>query len=79
MNNVLTISRDKLYCLLVLPPGGVALEQAELPDLPATRALVLQDAKRALRSQPYLHWLENSLTTGTIITDKKIMRVTVEE
>jgi hypothetical protein len=79
MNSILTISRDKLYCLLVLPPGGVALERAELPDLPATRVLVLRDAKRALRTQPYLHWLENSLTTGTIITDKKIMRVTVEE
>ncbi|MEE9370935.1 MAG: SpoIVB peptidase S55 domain-containing protein [Sedimentisphaerales bacterium] len=79
MNNILTVSRDKLYCLLVLPPGGVALEQAELPDLPATRVLVLQDAKRALRIQPYLRWLENSLTTGTVIVDKKVMYVTVQE
>jgi hypothetical protein len=79
MNNLLTIKRDGLYCLLVLPPGGIALEKAELPDLPATKVLVLQDAKRTLRTQPYQHWLENSLTTGTVVIDKKIMRITVEK
>lgn len=79
MNDLLTISRDKLYCLLVLPPGGIAVEGAELPDLPATRVLVLQDAKRALRTQPYLRWRESSLTTDTVIVDKKIMHVTVQE
>ena len=79
MNNLLTISRDKLYCLLVLPPAGITVEQAELPDLPASRALVLQDNKRVLRTQPYPRWLENKLTTGTVIIDKKVLRVTVEK
>ena len=79
MNNILHISRGKLYCLLVLPPGGVAVERAELPDLPATKSLVLQDAKRALRTQPYQRWLEESFQTGTIIIDEKVMRVTVEK
>ncbi len=79
MNNLLTIGRDKLYCLLVLPPGGVALEKAELPDLPATKVLLLQDVKRTLRSQPHPHWLEESLATGTVIIDKKVMHITVEE
>ncbi len=79
MNNLLTIGRDKLYCLLVLPPSGVAVEKAELPDLPATKALVLQDAKRALRTQPHPHWLESSSATGTVIIDKKVMHITVEE
>ena len=79
MNNLLAIKRDKLYCLLVLPAGGVAVEAAELPDLPATKALVLGDAKRTLRTQPYPHWVESSLETGTVIIDKKIMRITVEK
>ncbi len=79
MNNILHIGRDQLYCLLVLPTGGVALEKAELPDLPATKVLVLQDAKRTLRTKPYPHWLENTLTTGTVVIDKKVMRITVEE
>lgn len=79
MNTILTVGRDKLYCLLVLPPSGVTVARAELPDLPATKALLMQDAKRALSAQPYRHWLEKSLSTGTVIMDKKVMRITVEE
>ena len=79
MNNILHIKRDKLYCILVLPSGGVAVEKAELPDLPATKALVLSSAKRTLTTQPYQHWLENSLETGTVVIDKKTMSITVEE
>jgi hypothetical protein len=79
MNNLMALSRDKLYFLLVLPDTGVAVERAELPDLPATKALLLQDVKRTLRSQPHPHWLEESLATGTVIIDEKVMQITVEE
>ena len=79
ITNSLQIDRDKLYCLLSLPAGGVAVEKAELPDLPATKALILQSAKRTLKTRPYPHWLESSLETGTIIVDKKVMRITVEK
>ena len=79
MNNLLTIDRDKLYCLLVLPPGGVTVARAELPDLPATKVLVLQDAKRTLKTQLYSHWLESSLKTGTVVIDKEVAYITVEK
>jgi len=79
LNDALQIGRDKLYCLLVLPPGGVTVEKAELPDLPATRALVLQDSKRTLKIQPYSHWLERNLDTDTVVIDKKVMQITVEK
>jgi len=79
INNSLQVDRDKLYCLLLLPSGGVAVEKAELPDLPETKVLVLRNAKRTLRIRPYPHWLESSLKTGTIIVDKKVMRITVEK
>jgi hypothetical protein len=76
---LLAIQRDKLYCLLTLPPGGLTIEKAELPDLPDTKALILQNAKRALRTQLYPHWLEKRIESGTVIIDKKTMRITVEE
>jgi hypothetical protein len=79
MNNLLALSRDKLYFILVLPAAGVAVERAELPDLPATKALLLQDVKRTLRSQPHPHWIEESLATGKVIIDEKAMQITVEE
>jgi hypothetical protein len=77
LNDALSFERDKLYCLLVLPPGGIAVERAELPDLPATKTMVLQGATRALRIQPYPRWLEKSLRTGTVVTDRKTMRITI--
>jgi hypothetical protein len=78
-NTLLRIDRSRLYCLLVLPRGGITLEKAELPDLPPTKALVLQDAKRILTAQPYPRWLEESLKTNTVVTDKKVAHVKVEE
>ncbi|MBN2594984.1 MAG: hypothetical protein JXA81_15875 [Sedimentisphaerales bacterium] len=78
LNNALQIDRDKLYCLLTLPSDGVTIETAELPDLPATRALLLQDAKRAIRVRPYSHWLERNLKTDSVVIDKKILQITVE-
>jgi len=79
LNDVLGIERDKLYCLLLLPPAGVALQGAELPDLPATKALVLQDATRALNAQPYPRWLEKKIDTDTVIIDREAMSITVEK
>jgi len=79
LNNSLQISRDKLYCLLALPPGGIIIETAELPDLPATKALLLLDTKRTLRIRPYSHWLERNLQTGSVVIDKRVLQITVEK
>jgi len=79
LNDVLGIERDGLYCLLLLPPAGVALQRAELPDLPATKALILQDATRALNVQPYPRWLQKSLDADTVIIDREAMSITVEK
>jgi hypothetical protein len=78
LNNALTVDRSRLYCLLTLPASGVAIDRSELPDLPATKILVLQDDKRALQAQPFPHWLEKSVETETVVFDKKLIQVTVE-
>jgi len=79
MNRILAVGRNELHCVLVLPAGGVALEQAELPELPATKAMVLGDSRRANTMQIYPGWIDKSVRTSTIIIDKKIMNVTVEQ
>jgi hypothetical protein len=79
LNDALSIDRDRLYCLLVLPPSGITVERSELPDLPATKTLILQDATRTLKIQPYPQWIEKSLRTGTIVADKETMRIIVEK
>ncbi|MGA2173057.1 MAG: SpoIVB peptidase S55 domain-containing protein [Sedimentisphaerales bacterium] len=78
INDILAIGRDELHCILVLPTGGVAMENAELPELPATKAMVLGDAKRAITMQAFPGWIDKSVRTGAVIIDKKIMNITVE-
>jgi len=79
LNGVLNVNRTKLYCLLVLPPSGIALERAELPNLPGTRALILQSDKRAVAVQPYPRWIEKIVETGTVIADKEMVPITVQK
>jgi hypothetical protein len=78
LNRALNYDRTQLYGLLVLPPDGIALDRAELPSLPGTKALVLQNKKRALRIQPYPQWIEKTVETGTVIADKEIIQIVVE-
>jgi hypothetical protein len=78
INELLQMRRDRLYCLLILPEAGVAVEQAELPDLPATKSLILSDASRTLKIQPYQQWLEKSIQTHTVVIDDKTMKITVQ-
>jgi len=77
LNHVLNVARTRLYCLLVLPPSGIALERAELPSLPGTKALILQSDKRAVPVQPYPRWIEKTLETGTVIADRVMVPVTI--
>jgi hypothetical protein len=77
LNNLLNVNRTKLYCLLVLPPNGIALERAELPNLPGTKAMILQSDKRAVMIQPYPRWIEKTVETGTVIGDKEMVPITV--
>jgi hypothetical protein len=79
LNSVLNVSRTRLYCLLVLPPSGVALERAELPDLPGTKALLLRSDRRAMAIQPFPRWVEKTIETGTVIEDKEMVPITVEK
>jgi hypothetical protein len=78
MGELLTTKRDNLYCLLILPPSGIVLERAELSDLPATKAIILYDAKRSLTGQPRQNWIESSLKTGLLTIDRKNIQITVE-
>jgi hypothetical protein len=79
MRELLITKRDRLYCLLILPASGIVVEKAELGDLPATKAVILYDAKRSLSAQPYQNWIESSLKTGLLTIDRKNIQITVED
>jgi hypothetical protein len=79
LDYALNLKRGRLYCLLELPPSGVTVERAELPDLPASKALILQNANRTVHIQPLQTWLEQYQTVGTITVNKETIRLVVEE
>ena len=79
LNNILHIRRDRLYCVFVMGTGGVAVEQAELADLPATKSLVLFDPKRTLKASPYFHWQEKQFDLSTLVIDQKKLSIIVEK
>ena len=79
LNNALSIERDRLYCMLVMPPDGIVLEKSELPDLPATKTMILQDTKRTLNITPYRNWIEKSIQTDTITTNREVFSITIEK
>jgi hypothetical protein len=75
----LSLERDKLYCVLILPASGIVLEREELSDLPASKVLILNDAKRLLSTQPCQQWIETAAKTGLITIDRKTVQIKVEQ
>jgi hypothetical protein len=76
---LLGLRRDRLYCMLELPPSGVTVDKGELPDLPATKALVLESVNETVAVQPFQPWIEKSLAIDTITNDKETLKITVEK
>ncbi len=79
INNLLSIERNKLYFVLVLPSSGITLEKAELPDLPATKTIILQDKKRGINVRPYQNWIEKKIDIDSVVANQKVMKITVVE
>lgn len=76
---LLSLRRDRLYCLLELPTRGLAVEQHELPDLPATKALVLESRNQTTAVRPLQPWVERSLSVDTIPQDRETLKIRVEK
>ena len=79
IDNIVSVHRDKLYLILSLPPGGIVIQQTELPDLPPTKALLLQNPKRTIKTQPYQHWIQKVISIDTIVLNRKNMTITIEK
>jgi hypothetical protein len=74
---LLGVRRDRLFCILELPPSGVAVENTEFPDLPASKAVVLKSPKRTVQISPYVPRQETVIKTDTIILNQYSAKITV--
>ncbi len=78
LKTILEIRRDRIFVTLTLPASGLAIEQMELPGLPATKALLMQDGRRTLNSQPLIGRVEKQIETGFVVRGVKPLKITVE-
>ena len=79
VNDVGNIQRNNLYMVLTLPAGGIALENAELPELPLSKAMLLNSDKRSMPSMPTVKWLEEKIPVDSFVIDSRTIDITVEK
>lgn len=79
LNRVMNMPRDRLYVVLPVPATGLTLRRFELPDLPPSRMLLIQDAARIEPVEPYKNWVENNAITDKIISGAVQIELTVEQ
>jgi hypothetical protein len=79
LNDVGNIQRTNLYMVFILPANGIALENAELPELPLSKAMLLNSDKRSMPTMPTVKWLEEKIPIDSIVIDSRMIDITVEK
>lgn len=79
INNVANTKRTGLHLILTLPAGGIAIETAELPQLPLSKTVLLNNEKRSMVTKSAAQWLEETIPVDTIVIDSRSLDITVEE
>ena len=79
LQRVLNVPRNRLYAVLPVPATGLTLRRFELPDLPPTRMLLMQDAKRIEPVEPFKKWVENNIVIDKIVSGAVQIELTVEQ
>lgn len=78
-NRVLNIQMDRLYVCLPTVQSGLTVRNAELPNLPASKVLLLADDKRIQPVALYQNFIENSVSTGFITAGTTVIEITVDK
>ena len=69
---------DGLYAVMPIPASGIVLQQHELPQLPQTKMLLMQDAKRLRPITAYQDWAESRIDLDQIVQGGAEIEITVE-
>jgi hypothetical protein len=79
INDIGNIKRNDLYITLTLPAGGITIDKSELPRLPLTKTLLLNNDKRSTSAQPTSDWLQQTIPVGSDVLDSRSFTITVEK
>ena len=53
------------------------IDNAELQDIPGTKAMLLSDPARTVDMLPFGNWVKDEKTIPSIVVDQKVVSVTV--
>ncbi len=78
VRRILKTPRNRLVAVLQLGPGGIAIRHRQLPDLPASRAILLQDDRRFTPAVAIQRWVQTETPTDLIPSGNITVQITVE-
>lgn len=78
VRRILHTRRNQLVAILLLPPGGIAIRNQELPDLPASRAILFQDDRRYVPAVVMQHWIQTETPMDMVPSGNITVQLTVE-
>lgn len=78
VRRILQTPRNQLTAVLLLGRGGLAIRHQDLPDLPPSRALLLQDNRRFTPAVPLQNWIQTHQSMEWIPSGNIIVPIQVE-
>jgi hypothetical protein len=78
LRRVNSFRNDGLYAVMPIPATGIVLQQYELPQLPQTKMLLMQDVKRLRSAAAYQDWTESRTPLEHIVQGTAEIEITVE-
>ena len=73
------LRNDRLYAVMAVPATGVVMRQHELPQLPATKMLLMQDSKRLRPIEAYRGWAESVTALDTMVAGTAEIQILVQK
>ncbi|MBU1260666.1 MAG: hypothetical protein KKE31_04405 [Planctomycetes bacterium] len=79
INDIANTKRNNLYITLMLPADGITIEKSELPQLPLTKAMLLNNEKRSVPALPATEWRSQTIPVDSIVLDSRSFKITVKK
>lgn len=79
IKRILSLRRSRLYAVVALGTGGIVVQETEMPNLPATKTILLTSKKRTTTSSPYHHRLEQNIPIDFVVLNSKTLQIIVEK
>lgn len=78
IRRIVQTPRNQLTAVLLLGRGGIAIRHQDLPDLPPSRILLLQDNRRFTPAMPLQNWTETQVLMDSIPSGNIAVPIQVE-